>query len=431
MSNLNLLTINDELGAYPASYYAHDKAHKAASPLAHDIQCEICIIGGGLTGLSAALSLAKAGKDVVLLEASLVGYGASGRNGGQIGIGQRCDQWTLEKLMGKERARNLFFQGVAAHDYVLKLCQDYAIDIGYKPSVLHTVFSQSEQAENARYARYLQEEYGYNAIENLSRDALNAYINSPVYEGGLLYKAAGHGDPLALVLGLFHAAKAAGARIYENSPVISLNPVRTNKAQIHAQEIILSGNGYLGPLHKETHRYVLPINNFMIATERLDPMRLQECLPGEGAIADSKFVVNYLRRSWDNRLLFGGGESYGYRFPKDFAQKPLRAMVEIFPSLHDVKADFAWGGTLAITRNRLPFVRRYENLWVSSGYSGHGVALATYNGDMLARAILGDDADFENFAQIPHARFPGNSTMRQSLLFAAMHFYAMRDRLGV
>ena len=246
---------------------------------------------------------------------------------------------------------------------------------------------------------------------------------------------AAHLHPLNFALGLARAADAAGARIFEGSAVHHIEGgkqirVQPDAGHVIADHVILACNGYLGGLNRKVAARVMPINNFIAATEPLGE-GVKDVLPRDVAVADSRFVVNYFRLSHDGRLLFGGGESYGYKFPSDIAAKVRKPMLVVFPHLKDVRIDYAWGGTLAITMKRLPYVARVApNILSASGYSGHGVGTATHAGMLMARAIQGDGDGFDTMAAIPNMPFPGGPAMRNPLLVLAMSWYAMRDRLG-
>jgi gamma-glutamylputrescine oxidase len=433
---MNLLFSNDRQGEYPPSWYAAT-AHAAPRhpPLKGSTRADICVVGAGYTGLSAALHLAEAGFDVVLLDAHRVGFGASGRNGGQLGSGQRQDQASLEKMLGKAAARQLWDLGEEAKDLVKSLIIRHRIDCDLTPGVAWTGFSQREADDLHRYAELLQRDYGYDQITALDARACHALCPSPAYKGGILDMGAGHLHPLNFALGLARAAVAAGVRIFENSHVHHIAEgaritVQTGQGRVEADHLILACNGYLGGLNRKVAARVMPINNFIVATEPLgdDAARV---LTQDVAVADSKFVVNYFRLSADKRLLFGGGETYGYRFPRDIAALVRKPMTAIFPHLADVRLDYAWGGTLAITIKRLPYLARVApNILSASGYSGHGVGTATHAGYLMAQAIAGQAEGFDTMARIPSTPFPGGVALRNPLLVMAMTWYALRDRFG-
>ncbi|MDC0660694.1 FAD-binding oxidoreductase [Leisingera sp. SS27] len=434
---MNLLYSNDRKGEYPDSWYAATAAPLELFPaLDGDAKADVCIVGGGYTGLSAALHLAEAGMSVVLLEAQRVGFGASGRNGGQLGSGQRMEQDGLEKLVGLDDARKLWELAEDAKDLVKDLVARHGIDCHLKPGVAHACFSKGETAHEHAYAEHLQTRYAYDQIELLDRDAMQALCPSPAYAGGSLDMGAGHLHPLAYVLGLARAAAAAGTVIHEGSEVLDVQEgsqlrIRTAGGTVTADHLILACNGYLGGLNGQVAARVMPINNFVVATEPLgdDAARV---LTRDVAVADTKFVVNYFRLSHDKRLLFGGGESYGYRFPSDIQATVRKPMAEIFPHLKDVKIDYAWGGTLGITMKRMPYLARLApNVLTASGYSGHGVGTATHAGQLMAQVIQGQAEGFDTLARVPAPRFPGGPRMRSPLLVLAMTWFAMRDRLGV
>ncbi len=433
---MNLLHANDSPGAYPGSYYAATATPLAPYPVFKgERRADICIIGGGYTGLSAALHLAELGFDVVLLEAHRVGFGASGRNGGQVGSGQRQDQDWLEKSVGRDMAHRLWDLAQDAKALVRDLIDRHAMPVRFYPGIAHACWSPSEVTHAHAYAEKLWREYGYDQIEPLDRKGVRGVIGSEVYCGGDLDHGAGHLHPLNFAIGLAQAATKAGAHLFERSEVHAIRHgskfvVSTASGRVTCDHLVLAANGYLGGLDRQVAARVMPINNFIVATEPLGD-RAAEVLARPIAVADTKFVVNYWRLSEDNRLLFGGAESYGYRFP-DIVRAVSKPMLQIYPYLRDVKIDYAWGGTLAITVNRMPcFLRPANNVWSASGYSGHGVAMATMAGKVMARAIHGQLADFDLMAGLPMPRFPGGAAMRWPLLVMAMTWFSLRDRLGL
>ncbi|MGL4310445.1 MAG: NAD(P)/FAD-dependent oxidoreductase [Paracoccaceae bacterium] len=448
---MNLLFANDRAGQYPASWYAATAvAAPAHPPLKGKHRADVCIVGGGYTGLSAALHLARAGLDVVLLEAHRVGFGASGRNGGQVGSGQRLEQDALEKMAGLDIARQLWSFAEEAKSLVRGLVEGGGGNapmpgVTWKPGIAHACWQDAEVTHAHRYAEKLARDYGYAQVTPLDRQALSGIVKSDAYKGGDLDMGAGHIHPLNYALGLAAAAQNAGARLHEGTLVHEIRhgtspggrapggkvTVRSNHGQVEADHLILACNGYLGRLDLKVAARVMPINNFIIATEPLGD-RASQVLARDVAVADSKFVVNYFRLSEDGRLLFGGGESYGYRFPRDLVATVRKPMLQVFPQLADVRVDHAWGGTLAITMNRMPcFARPQPNVLSASGYSGHGVAMATLAGKIMAEAVRGQAARFDVMAGLPTRAFPGGGAFRSPLLALAMTWYSMRDRLGI
>ena len=434
---MNLLHANDRAGEYPASWYA-----ATATPLDRfgalkgAQKADVCVIGAGYTGLSAALHLAQAGRDVVLLDAQRVAFGASGRNGGQLGSGQRVAQDDLEKLVGQTHARSLWDMGEEAKALVKQLIADHAIDCHLKPGVASTASNARDLRYLHEYAAHLENRYGYDQIDLLDHAALQEVCPSPDYVGGILDRDAAHLHPLNFALGLARACRDAGVRIHERSTVHRIDhgapaKVCTDAGHVLADQVVLACNGYLGGLDRTVAARVMPINNFIAATEPLGAS-VNDVLPRDVAVADSRFVVNYFRLSHDGRLLFGGGENYGYKFPRDIAAKVRKPMSVVFPHLKDVRIDYAWGGTLAITMKRLPyFARPKANVFSASGYSGHGLGTATHAGKLIAEAIQGDADGFDVMAAIPSQRFPGGPRMRNPLLTLAMLWYSTRDRLGL
>ena len=434
---MNLLHANDRPGEYPQSWYAATaETLPPFAPLKGEQRADVCVVGGGFTGLSAALHLAEAGLDVVLLEAQRLGFGASGRNGGQLGSGQRQDQHTLEKMLGDADAARCWDLAEDAKDLVKSLISRHNIDCYLKPGVAHACFTRAEMAEEHDYASHLRDRYGYDQIETLNRDAFHTLCPSPAYHGGILDMGAAHLHPLRYALGLARAARDAGVRIYERAEVHHIAEgqpatVQTAQGRVTADHVILACNGYLGGLNRQVAARVMPINNFILATEPLGD-EAARVLTRDVAVADTKFVVNYFRLSHDKRLLFGGGESYGYRFPRDIRATVMKPMLEIYPHLRDVRVDYTWGGTLAITMKRLPYLARLgPNMLTASGYSGHGVGSATHCGRLMAEAVRGEASGFDTMARLPTPRFPGGGALRSPLLVLAMSWYAMRDRLGL
>jgi gamma-glutamylputrescine oxidase len=391
-------------------------------------------VGGGFTGLSTALHLAQSGYKVAILEAQRIGFGASGRNGGQVSGGQRMDQEGLEAILGDEHAKELWDISQQSVDLVRNLSSDME-DCSVVDGIIHTAHRKRYVKEEHAYTYHLREKYGYDKIQNLSLEETHHLVNSPAYFGGTLDMGAGHIDPLRYALGLARKCINLGVEIYEQSKVINVKSgdtakIKTQNGSISAKFVVLACNGYLGRLNTRVAARVMPINNFIIATEPMSEDAQEALIKNNHAVADSKFVVNYFRFSPDRRLLFGGSESYGYKFPRDIAAAVRKPMLEIYPQLKNTRIDYAWGGTLGITMNRMPHFERIDgNILSASGYSGHGVAMATMGGKMAADAIRGQAEQFDFMASVPTPRFPGGAMLRSPLLVLAMLWFSMRDRL--
>jgi gamma-glutamylputrescine oxidase len=418
----------------PSLYAATALGDRPRPSLDGDVTADVCIIGGGYTGLSAALHLARRGRSVVLLEAHRLGWGASGRNGGQLHSGQRRDQETLEAWFGADRARQLYDLAEEAKATVKGLIADHDIPCDWRDGLIHAMHRQRHLEPMRQEVAHLQDSYGATGLSLLDRDELAAAIGTPVYLGGWRDGTAGHLHPLNFALGLAGAAEAAGAVLLEDSPALSLGHgmvpvVRTARGNVRASTVILACNGYLAGLDEDTEARVMPIHNYILATEPLGE-RARALIPGWEAVADSRFVVHYWRLSADGRMVFGGGESYGSSFPADLRTLVRKRMLRIYPQLADVTIDHAWGGTLAVTVKRLPYLRRLRfGLYTACGYSGQGVGTATFAGKLMAEAICGEQERFDVFAALPAPRFPGGVRLRHPTLALAMTWFALRDRL--
>lgn len=434
---MDLLYANDQVGQFPPSWYAATvDTPDIKPPLNGSLKADVCIVGAGYTGLSAAIHLAEAGMSVVVLEAHRAGFGASGRNGGQLSSGQRVGQDALEKMMGNAEAKALWALAEEAKSLVKDLIKRHEIECHLKPGVAWTGSNTADVGHLHAYARFLQDRYAYDHLDILDSDACHSMCPSPDYKGAILDRDAAHLHPLAFVMGLARAAEKLGVRIFEQTHVTGLDngppaTVRTQTGHVAADHVILACNGYLSGLASKVTARVMPINNFVVATEPLGA-DADKILTKDVAVADSRFVVNYFRLSHDKRLLFGGGESYGYSFPSDIASVVRKPMNVVFPHLKDIRIDYAWGGTLGITMKRFPYlVRVAPNVLSASGYSGHGVGTATHAGKLMADAIIGDASGFDTMSAIATHPFPGGGALRTPLLVLAMTWYALRDRIGL
>lgn len=405
-------------------------------PPAGTVRADVCIVGAGLTGLGAALTLAEAGSDVLVVEATRAGGGASGVNGGQIHPGQRRDQGYLERTVGETRARGLWDLAEEARTWLDATIAQHRIACDRRPGLLHLAHRRRLFRDLVADVEHLARHYGVGDIAIYDEKRLAEITGAQGYVGGVLDpQRGGHLNPLALTRGLAAAAQAAGARLAENSPVSRIERqgshwrVTTAQASIVASTVVVTGDGTSGALHPAIAAHVMPLVNFMIATEPLGP-QADAVLAGPIAASDTKHVVNYFRRTGDGRLIFGGGESYGARLPAAFPQRVRRRMLAIFPQLAGARIEHAWGGTLGITAPRLPFVRQLEpGFYAAAGYSGQGVMLGPYTGRLIAQAIGGDAARFDLMASLPIPPLPGGRLLRRPLLVAAMAGFGLLDRL--
>jgi gamma-glutamylputrescine oxidase len=420
-------------GAAARSYYEATRAVPLATlPLDGDIAVDVAIVGGGITGCSAALDLAGHGLRVALLEAQDIGWGASGRNGGQVLPGYAIAQTKLKQLVGPEDARRLWDMSMEAVALVEQRITGYAIPADYHKGYVYA-------AIRPRHERALDEAaaelggLGLTGAEVLRGGAIQTHVASPRYRAIMTEPFSAHLHPLNYTLGLGRAAQAAGARLYSGTPVTAIEQgavlrLKTPRGTVSAGTLLLSGGAYLGRLWPSVAGYVMPVGTYIIATEpRPD---IPALLPLNEAASDLNFVLDYYRRSADDRLLFGGRVSYSSVPPPRLAQTMLARARRVFPQLADARAEFTWGGLVDITRHRAPqFGRLAPNILMAQGFSGHGVALAGLAGRVLAEAARGQAGRFDVFARIPQARFPGGRAFRMPALLLATSYFRLRDLL--
>jgi gamma-glutamylputrescine oxidase len=425
------------LGHPATSWYAATATPFDPLPaLDGDAFADVCVVGAGYTGLGAALELASRGVSVVVLEAAQVGSGASGRNGGQAHMGQRNDQAWLEKAVGRDDALLLWKMALDARSHLAATIAEHAIACDFTPGMIHARHRPGGEGEDLDHIEFMADRYGYHELEPIDEDALAQELGTSVYHGGVRDNGGGHLHPLNLALGLAKAAMAKGAVIHERSRAREWRReggkivVETAAGRVLCDQLILTGDGYLDELAgPQARARVMPINNFVLATEPLGD-RADTIIRSNAAVADSRFVVNYFRKSPDGRLLFGGGENYRPGFPPDLPGFVRRHMLKIYPDLADVKVTHAWGGTLGITVHRAPYVRVLApGVRVAAGYSGQGVMLAPWFGKLLADAALGETAGVDLLSRLPTPPFPGGRLLRWPLTVAGLSWYALRDRL--
>ena len=428
------------MSAHAQTWYHDDlPAHldRLREPFEGDAACDVCIIGGGFTGVCAAYHLARGGQRVVLLEANRVGWGASGRNGGQIHPGLRKDLFWFERRFGKDIATRVNQASRAALDHLDGLISELAIPCQRSHGLLTACRTHTDLEEEMAGAESAHLRFGTPLLQALDAAQAHEALGTGGHVGAVRDNEAGHIQPLTFVTALADAAQAAGALIHDQSKVDGLVEsaghvlVRTSRGTLKAGHVVLAGNGYMRGLSAEMDARVLPINNFIIATKPIGAGMPGGILPGGEAACDTRFIVRYWRPTPDGRLLFGGGEKFSNSFPADIQAFVRRHLVEVYPQLSDVGIDHAWGGTLAITANRLPLIRQAgPRVTLAAGFSGQGVLNAPFAGKIIAQALTHYRALLELFSAFPCPPFPGGTALRAPILFLAMSWFALMDRIG-
>ena len=406
--------------------------------LTSDIDADICIIGGGLTGISSAINLSNKGYSVILCEARKIGWGASGRNGGQLGIGMRKDQYTIEQKLGLSHAKELWNLGLEAVDQAINLINEHKINCHLVNGVMSAACFEKDIEEYKFEIEHMSKHYNFEGYKFYNQSQVREEINSKMYIAGMLNSGSYHLNPLKLTIGLAKVAQENKVKIFENTPIEKIKEegdrvkVISKKGAIRANKVVVACNGYLDTILGSKKNKFMPINNYVVATEPLGEKRAREIIKNNYAVCDTRFIIDYYRFSEDWRMVFGGGETFTSNFVKNATSFVSKRMIKVFPQLKNVKIDYSWGGTLAITVNRLPHFGTLMNNKVSYafGYSGHGLALSVLAGKLIAENIYGDHERFKFFSDINHMSIPLGSIFRRPIYSSAILYYKIRDYLN-
>lgn len=417
-------------------YYAANAGPVPPRPALVGLQkADICVVGAGYTGLSAALNAAEAGARVIVLEAHHVGFGASGRNGGQIHSGLRKEQTELENWLGIVHARDLWELAEEAKALVRRLIERHRIACELRRGLITAAHDGAALRRLAAETAHLSNSYGYAEARMLSAADMSAEVGTTIYPGGRIDRGGGHLQPLLYARGLARAAENAGAAICEESRVLAIEEtrnaveLRSPAGSVIADKVILAANSFAGEIEPRLDRYIGKIESFITATAPLSADLFENVISSDAAVADTRHVLDYYRKSRDGRLLFAGREAY-FRVPRDITTLVRPRMLHVFPQLHDIPIEYAWSGTVGITVTRMPHFGRLSNrIPFAHGYSGQGVALATLGGRLLAEFAMGNNERFDVFARVPARAFPGGTMLRKPLVAAALFAYRLADAL--
>lgn len=419
------------------SYYAASANDKALRPqLTGEHRCDVCVVGAGFTGISTALSLAEKGKRVIVVEGSRIGFGASGRNGGQIVNSFNRDIDYIFKNYGDDIGQKMAKMAFAGSELIRHRIEKYNIDCDLKHGNVFAACNK-KQFEELKAKKALWESHGHNELELLTASSIQDHIGTDRYAGGLLDRKGGHIQPLNLVLGQARAFEELGGQIFEDSEVVRLEKgvpgkVVTKQGTVIADKIVVAGNAYVFGLLPEVEKKAMPCGTQVIATEPLPEDLQKQLLPTDRCVEDCNYLLDYYRLSGDGRLIYGGGTTYGARDPGKIESIIVPKMLKTYPMLKDVKVDFAWTGNFLLTMMRMPQVGKIgENLYYAQGYSGHGVTNSHLMGEILSDAIDGDTERFDVFASMPQYQFPGGRMLRVPYTAIGAAYYNMRDQLGI
>ena len=424
------------------SYYAASANEQPAYPILEgDIETDVCVVGGGFAGLSSAIELADRGYKVVVLEAHHIGFGASGRNGGQLIAGLACEQDVIENALGFEAAKQVWDMSLEALDLVRERVKRFDIKCDLSDGFLGVSVNEKKGKSLRIWFDDMAKRYGYDTDATWIEPAyIKKWIDSPRYFNGYFDKRSGHLHPLNYCLGLANGAASLGVQIFTNSAVTQMQQgetvkLHTETGSIKAKFVVLAGNMYLPEIAPELApalaKRIMPVGTYIIATEPIDEKLAAKLLPKNTAVCDTNFVLDYFRFSADKRMIYGGRVSYSARTPRNLTQSMQARIAETFPQLAHTKVDYTWGGYVDITMNRAPdFGRLANNVYYLQGFSGHGVALTGLAGKLVAEAISGQAERLDLISKIKHYDFPGGKLLRTPALVLGMAWYQLKDALG-
>lgn len=422
---------------HTGSWYAASANDRRIRPsLAGEMQADVCVVGAGFTGISAALELAGRGFSVIVLEAERIGFGASGRNGGQIVNGYSRDLDTIARRYGADKAIALGAMSLEGGEIIRERVLRYNIDCDLREGGFFAAFTERQMKEMENH-RALWNAHGHHGLEMVGRSEVGRYVKTDRYVGGMIDRLGGHIHPLNLVLGEAAAVEALGGRIFENSRAISVDTgpdpvVRTASGAVSARYVLVCGNAYLGDLLPEIGGRMMPVSSQVMVTEPLDAALAEELLPADYCVEDANYILDYYRRTADNRILYGGGIGYGGTTPANMTGVIRPNMLKTFPQLESARIDYAWSGNFALTLTRIPHIGRLsDSVLFSHGDSGHGVTTTHLLGRILAEAVAGHAGRFDIWASLPNLPFPGGKRFRVPLTVLGAWWYGLRDRLGI
>jgi len=441
---MSLLKIDTHLAR--DSYYAATAPRtRRFAALASNVDCDVAVVGGGLAGLSAAIELADRGYRVAVLEAQQVGWGASGRNGGQAIAGLACEPSVIEAQLGREASRQVWGMTMEALRLIGERIARFGIDCDWRAGYMSLAVNERKARELRTWQEAMARDYGYDTTWIALSD-IAQWIASPRFHSGLFDPVSGHLHPLKYSLGLADAAAGLGVQIFENSAITALEAqapgsrVRLRSAQgsVTASHVLLAGNVYLQSLAPALEARVMPVGTYIVTSQAMPAELAASLVPSGAAVCDTNFVLDYFRPTADHRMLYGGRVSYSTSTPSDLTASMHKRMATTFPQLAEVPVEFAWGGFVDISMNRAPDFGRladrtadpaHASVYYLQGFSGHGLALTGLAGKLVAEAIAGDAERFDTFARLRHRRFPGGRLLRTPALVAGMAYYRLKDLL--